>query len=759
MSENCHNNLFVKPFEICNIHALTKLESKTGKTDLYSTTDITSNIFNLNFLNLNQDFNSNIRNTSTDNEYIYNYDITKKDLCYSVDSNNTQYNLNCVIAMNSPWFTYDKKNNKCSAIPNIDLPSGFKYENNYIYKETNNDDIKYAYKIEKAFCENKWYDWIITPNYQFGNQYYNDTGKFSKDDVYRCYKPCKKGYMPYTTDDGNNICIEKANALDGIYKNKLDYSPVALINLIGNNFSNCLLLYNNLFYEKLNKFKEENIGYVENEDYLIEYIIPEWKSTIKSVLNNQNLSDNILNEYKYLFIKKNYKFEPEPIKNFQSSDDTTTTRLKFTISYLWGWFTDKDTYQNLKLGFKFSNENKKIKNEIEEMFNILKQTVKKDILNEDSFVDTNNLNYDSKNFFSYKHPNFNENDEELLTLIGMGNANMLSDVILIHTYYLGYKFSNFINSEIFNINNYILKENGEIDKIKDEKNKNNLYYHIKENLGITEPNKIKRLANIFYKAINICYDNTTDFSKNLLVYTKTAIDNNKDSLPTFLTDLSDTNNLTLSITFHENPITENDLQAMVSDLKILTILKQKLSDIVFFAREDLEYIKCPNGTIRYGKECKNCSDICKDKYNCSQNCKEFCGDYCVNNNTSKTKNKCGTEKNKEEIKKFKKEDITTPVENNFDMPKVGYYFKVAIKIFFALITIYIGYIFYEIYGETIFNIYNWIEMKLLYLFYLITDYFRSRNQFKPDLDYMNQVKKNANRKYEKLYRGVKSAVR
>ena len=700
MSEKCHNNLYVKPFEICNVKALSILESLTGKSDLYHINNNTNNIFNQNFLNSNTDINSNIRNTTTDNEYIYNYDPLKKDLCYSINPNNTEYNLNCVIANNSPWFTFDKKTNKCSAIPNIDLPPGFKHENNYIYKETNNEEVKYDNNVEKSFCENKWYDWIVTPNYHFGNQYLKDSGKYSKDDIYKCYKPCKKGFMPYTSDDGANLCIEKINALDGIYKNKLDFSPISLINLIGNDNNNSLILYNNLFYEKINKFTTDNFGYVKN--------------------------DKNINSYARSII----------------------------------WTEDSNVYQNIKLERKFANESK-IKNEIDEMYDNLKNTVKNDILNINTFTNTNNLDYNiNKNILTYKHPNFNEDDPELLTLIGMGNANMLTDVILIHTYYLANKFANFINSDVFNIKNYDINKTGDIEKIKDEINKNNnLCYHIKNNLGITDKNQIKRLANIFYKAINICYDNTTDFSKNLLIYTKNAIDNHKNKLPSELVFLSDNNNLEIKVNYYENSLTNEELKLLITDEKLLKKVSENLSnnDIVFYAKEDLEYTSCPSGKIRNGKECTICKEVCGENNNyCSEECKKLCPENC--NNTSKNKYRCGTEK-QDKPPKIKKEDIITPVENGFEMPNINYYFKVAIKIFFSLITLYIGYIFYEIYGETIFNVYNWVEMKLSYLLYFIYDFLFKSNHYQVDVDYITQVKNNATNKYDKLFRGVKSAVR
>ena len=705
MSEKCHDNLFVKPFEICNIMALNKL-------NLHSTDEMfnisPSNIFNDKFLNINTDINKNIRNKG-DNEYIYKYDSSNKDLCYSINSANNAYNLNCVIAMGSPFFSFDEKTNSCQAIKNLKPPDGFKSENDYIYKENNQDDIKYDYNMNKAYCENKWYDWIITPNYHFGNQFYKDSGKFSGNDIYKCYKPCKKGYMSYTSDVGNMICVEKNLVLDGIYKDKLDFSPIALINALGNSKEDIQILYNNLFNEK----------------------------TLNLINENQKYSRHYSNITKYL------------IKN----------ELE--------WDTNNANYQNLKLGSKFDFNSENLKYEMDTMYNDLIKTVNNDILNIQMFSDGKNLDLENlKNIITYKNPNFNEDDPELLTLIGMGNANMLSDVILIHTYYLAYKFCNFIEKDIFNIANY------DGNNLKPEINKYNICEHIKNNLKIkTDDNfkYIKRLTNIFYKAINICYNNTTDFSINLIIQTKNAIkktinSDNISFLPNYLISSMDNNDLTININFYDYGLSSSDLDNLIddnNDITIKTKIKENVlnlishSIILIYSKEECEYTGCKQGEIRDGKDCKKCKDVCIDKNNCNFQCKTLCPNLCTTNNVTNI-SKCGNVKETRESTYLTKEEIITPVENDFEMPDINFYFKLAIKIFFALITLYIGYIFYEIYGETLFNIYNWLEMTVIYIWYYIKNFLLNRNVYKADVDYATIVKTNADNKYAKVFRGVKS---
>ena len=677
MSEKCQDNLFVKPFEICNIMALNKINSYSNN-DMFI---INSNkIFSSEFINNNPNLNNSMRN-SNDNEYIYKFDDNKKDLCYSVNSANTAYNLNCVIAMGNPFFSFDPKTNSCQAIKNLTPPPGFKSENDYIYKDSNNqEDARYNYNINKAYCENKWYDWIITPNYHFGNQYYKDSGKFSTNDIYKCYKPCKKGYMSYTEDSGNIICVSKSLVLDGIYKDKLDFSPIALINALGNSKEDIEILYNNLFNEK----------------------------TLDFINNNQSYSRNYSNITKYL------------IKNEME------------------WDINNANYQNLKLGSKFNFDSENLKHEIDTMYNDLKKTVNNDILNIEMFSNGKNLDLENlKNILTYKNPNFNEDDPELLTLIGMGNANMLSDVILIHTFYLAYKFFNFIENDIFNINSYDSSNN-----LKPEINKYNIAEHIKKNLNIkTDDNfkYIKRLTNIFYKAINVCYNNTTNFSINIIMQTKKAIEriSNKETiLPKYLIDHMDINDLTMNINFYEYGLfstTEYDNLIDETNETNKTTIKTNInklineSTILLYSREACEYTNCPAGTIRDGKDCKKCKEVCKDKNNCNVQCKTSCPNLCANNDVQNI-SKCGNVKEKKEIYNLTKEEIMTPIEDDFKIPDMNYYFKLAIKIFFSLITLYIGYIFYEIYGETLLNIYNWLEMTIIYLWYYLKNFVINFNE-------------------------------
>jgi len=447
MVDKCQDYLYIKPYEVCNFKALDILYKIDNQKFEYAQNS-SNYIFRNDFSNANPDLNADFRN-SNNLQFTYKYDPTKKDLCYSV-KNNSNFNVNCVIVAENPFYTYNENKKTCSPIPNLKLPDNFFYEyendNTYIYYNNENDNINLNYisKEKKAFCENKWYDWIIVPNYHFGNQFEKDTGIYSKDDVRKCYKPCNKGYLPYKAINGSNICALKENVLDGLYKDKLDYTPISLINIIGNDketLKKLYLLTTDIEYKKI----DSNI-YIRNDD----------------VINKFNKDDEINELYKN-------------IKNV-----------------LWNNVLDYNNY------------------------------------------DIKNYNYNKK-ILTYKNPLFNENDTDLLTYRGMSSTNMLSDAILIHSYYIAYNYYTFLNDKIIEENSYY--DNTEKTKLDLKLIDNDTNFNIAKNIKTilsdylndkNDDEKIKiiqRIANIFYKAINICYDGKTDFSTNIISKTKIAFNN------------------------------------------------------------------------------------------------------------------------------------------------------------------------------------------------------------------------------------------
>lgn len=162
--------------------------------------------------------------------------------------NNTKTTPNCSLLTESPFFTNDELNIKCMpSIDNIKLPKDLKYATN------NKIELKltdYGFTTDfKAYCENKWYDWFIMPNYYLNNGYYN-TENSNKDNIKKCYKPCGDdntntyNIIPYLSPKTTlSYCIHKDRAYNGLYKNTIAFTPLSLIFILGSNVYNQAKLY------------------------------------------------------------------------------------------------------------------------------------------------------------------------------------------------------------------------------------------------------------------------------------------------------------------------------------------------------------------------------------------------------------------------------------------------------------------------------------------------------------------------------------
>lgn len=700
-SEICNSNSYIKPIEVCSAKALNLLYNNNKRTDIYPNELFERNntkIFNNNFINRFSDLNSNFRD-SDNNNYIYNYNNKKKDLCFTPKNDNNKNNpyiVNCVISTNNPYFTYDNKTKSCSLIPDLILPENFyyKYEKNntYIYYKNNDEEENnhlFKMKNEKAFCENKWYDWFVIPNYHFGNQYEKDTGMYSKQDIRRCYKPCGRGLMPYMDINGSNICVKKNLVSNGIYGKKIDYSPLALINLIGNSSKENLI---NLYY--LMSLYEYN-KYLDNDN--------------NYSLNNNNIID---------------------INNINNN------------------------------------------NEISNAINEINQSIWINIINEPRF---NITDYDKNDdVLTYKNPYFEENDEKLLLLRELLNYNLLTDAILLHTISLAYKYYIFITQYVFEKSNYYDKNDNNIlnydETIKN--NKYNLYNNLDNLLSDKLSNKdntekknfLQRLANIFYKAINVCYNNKTPFSKNILLKTKKAIENYynnpyiKDKYSeyniNFQNDLNNINfniinngfeiefydentYLTIKDKYKEDISNSININNKTQKEKNIINIKNYINNNLLFFRIENNEIKnsCKINQIRNKDNiCVSCDTYCinhkdNNKNTCKYDdkCKLFCSDSCKtiednNNFNSKTCGKINTNKNEKTI--INNNNIKTPLEDEelSIFPNIFTSINTGVRIFFIIVIIYLCYIFYEIFGETILTIINIIWYGLIYIGYLFWYY-------------------------------------
>jgi len=737
-----NKKLFIQPVEVCSILALKELEKKTGGKTAYAYNNC--NIFNNDFNTSNTEINQIFRNkdVNTNNEFIYNNNSDKKDLCHKINDN--EWIFNCALQKFNPLYTYNSEIGKCSLIPNLNLPDGFKYGKekgkNYIYydiKEQENPDYPtYVSQQRKAYCENSWYDWMIVPNFHFDNQYEKDSGNFSKLDVRKCYKPCDKGLLPYVTSEDKKICIPKAEALDGLYMNKLDFSPIAMINLIGNTEETIKQLYLLLRYEKINNFNKKdlalNIDVYNNNDILDECNFC-YMETIISTFTNLISPDTI------------------DIQNFQNSKD----------------------------------------------------------------------------IISYKNPLFNEDDPNLLTLRGMANSQMLNDAILVHTYFIAYKYDRFLKEYIKNISNYYEGTNNtnlNYDKIKNHpyniyntlSKKFDYINQMNTNRIINVKNRYKRdidsrnldkyyqrLANIFYKAINVCYNNETNFSINLIRYTQSAFDNiksyfasnNYSTIHGITKEQFDNYNISnidrIEIDFIDIPTLDKiPLREYLETLMNTSLIgnniyeqfykRDKGNEVFFYTQELIERKggcktkQIPNPDNNATEKCLKCETVCNTKEKCESNpnCAIYCPEQYHNyvtsiiDNSGEGDGKCGVIKKKlngtNENPNIKIEH-KTPLDDEINIPEFNNLLNICLKVIFFLLAFYMAYIFYQVYGETFFSIINLIIIKVeKFIHWLLSsasNAYNKNNIVPPnDNEYAKNIakmeKEYIDSKYEKVVRKV-----
>lgn len=682
MENKCNDNLYVKPIENCSINALKKLKDKTNE-DKYNLND--NLLFRLDLSSNLTDLNNNFRVPLT-NDFNFDYNGVgdrKKNLCG--ETNNVgEYYLNCVLQTGNPLFTY--KDGYCMILSEFNLPPELKKieEKDEIFLKLNMkelEDEEGNFKYEKIqnnkYCEDRWFDWIVIPNYHLGNRILKDSGSFSKEDVKICYNNCKAGELPYVNSAGSNLCVPKEYAYEGKYENKLDYSPIALINLIGNNKDDLFYLFNNLLTYKLNKKlnkysinKGINLNIKNSDNYIINEVFEEIKKVLNTIVN-----DNILDI-------------PD-----------------FSLEY---------------------------------------------------------------RYLTYKHPNFKEND--LITILGMDKNEILSnDIILIHTAYLAYNYKDFLDN-IKNNKSFFDDKNANDEIIVNiTKHNNNRFniFNVLNDLDINhkdgDKTKIKRhrLANILYKAINICYDNKTDFSKNLIDRTKKAMDNYNSKIK-----IEIKNNFEYVANVYDGFIREQSNQDKIingfnieyyKNKELLEIyeyfnteLKNNITNnFLFYSEEKSEIIRsnqCESGKFLKDNTCVECKTECNNIEKCTNdnNCKIYCDINCKNILTRDEKTKCGgriTEENKKPLIE-KTNEIKTPVEEETNIPDFIYIFKTAVKIFFILIVIYVGYIFYKIFNESILTFLNSIYGFFEWIYHLFTNKIKTAEYYE----------KNIQDKYNRLIR-------
>jgi hypothetical protein len=444
--------------------------------DYYQYSSDANNPFNLNFKNQY----SNTIQTNLNIEFTTEDDIIHSNLKYiTINTDDNSY-VNCAVQTSVPWFTMSEDYKKCEIVKNIE------YDDARLKIEKIKDDTvvspvlssknknktafcAYFSNVNKAYCENAWYDWMITPNYHLGNIYYKDNSQYSELDVYKCYKPCSGDFIPYTTEKGEIKCIPKKYFGSGIFSRKYMYNSIVLINLIGN--IACDTNENGHWYKDY---------FRTNLLYILHRLIYEYEISNKVDKDIYEINSDIQNKIK-----------------LKSATDNPAS----------------GEYNNKQTNFQ------KIRSEYNDIYKNIKKVLEDDVLK--NYDSNNNKDYLNLNEFTYKNGRFHENEPEMFSYTGMETYGVLTPPILIHTWMLSQIFKP-LERDIFNYRDdfYGLHENF-IDKIK----KQTLYTNLQKIFN--DKHKAIRLKNIFFKAITNCYDGKTTFSVNFISATKKALNNSE----------------------------------------------------------------------------------------------------------------------------------------------------------------------------------------------------------------------------------------
>lgn len=205
---------------------------------------------------------------------------------------------NCALYTQSPWFTINENNTKCSIPSDLKLPPGFlvkEEEGETIIIKSTEDDIR-KYSTMDAYCQEKWFDWFTIPDYHLGNIYIAKKRKLSElqenpnlqNDILKCYVPCPIGTVPYNNGDWNNMgkCINRNDFAYGAFRNTSYYTPLAFINLLGNTTENLKEYYKDILKTTSNVIQQNQ--FKKLKDNIVDY-----------VYNTDSITDNIVNEAKY----------------------------------------------------------------------------------------------------------------------------------------------------------------------------------------------------------------------------------------------------------------------------------------------------------------------------------------------------------------------------------------------------------------------------------------------------------------------------
>lgn len=601
-------------------------------------------------------FTSNISNNIDLENYIGNDDIIEnKDNIFIIDDTTKSIYENCVITSGIPWYSTNNKFNKCEVPNNIHLD-----DNNVLKMSDDKKTINYNFKSDKknaGFCSH----YVNTTKAYCENTWYDwlvipnyYLGNTYYKDIGKYTE--KDVYKCYKPCEGDYIPFRNN-------KNEMKCIPKKL-------YSGGLLM---------NKYKYSALGLIN----LIGNI-----TTINNDYNTKNNNLTYINYYLIFYYKHNINIDNDIYQPNQIFTEIISNTNKNEVEF---------------------NKFKPVINEVELEFI---KCIKNEIIDYNNFDNSLNQNYDNLNIFSYKSNDFQEKRNDLFTLNGLENNNILIDPILIHTWILANLYRPYEKTDLTNIADKSSISNTEL---YDLLLTNNFDNDKTKNINIAI-----RLKNIFFRAVNVCYNNKTTFSANIINRTKRALQN-KD-----LVNLILDKNFYINTNYDENSncynsyksnnfSTKEKLENFLNNLTLVDDFKEiqyyndvELSELVYSITPKNDLLKNIIGD--FGMKNNTDNEINGEnnrfKYLFSIEYLEVSNTCKLNEVYNPITGLCNPRP--PVIEDIKEEENIDSINDDFKLPQMKFFLSLFIQAVFVIIVGYVIYLFYNIFGETILASINWI---------------------------------------------------
>lgn len=579
--------------------------------------------------------------------------IQNKDNFFIINNSNNNIYENCVITSGVPWFSTNNNFNKCEISTNIQLD-----DKNILSFSDDKKNINYNFKSRNnntAFCSH-----YMNEQKAYCENSWHDwliVPNYYLGNTY--YKDIGKYnvndvYKCYQPCDGDFIPFTTS-------KKEMKCIPKNL-------YSGGILM---------NKYKYSAFGLI---------------NLIGNIAMNNNLKDNketnlILINYYLIFYFKHKK-------NIDSNIYKTS-----------------DIYEDINKIISDDSSFNKYKPYINKIQGELIDAIKKNILDTGNFDNSLNQNYNSLNVFSYNSTEFHETTNDLISISGLDYNNILIDPILIHIWILANLFRPYDENDI--TNNINTDSDISYTELYDLLNDGNKF----DGDAGKNINMSIRLKNIFFKAINVCYNGKTSFSANIISKTKKALQNND-----LINLIYDKELYIIPQAIRGTISYKNSNQKKFGIFQSKETLKTFLqnfenldtfTEIKYYNEIDLnEFIaskSSKNATVKkiIGDISAGSDDNTKYKYLFSVEYLEASNKCKINEVYNAITGMCDKRAPKMGVN-IKKDENIDDIEDEFKFPQLRYLFTLFIQGLFVIIIIYLFYTFYNMFAETLLSIINWI---------------------------------------------------